>query len=454
MELTPEQWRDQLLKDLQARLPAIRTAYRYYRGDHPLPWAPDEIRNDYAALLRMCRSNWCRLVVKATSERLRVVGLKFSDDSNDTAAWKRYWQGNRLDAESRMVHDCALIARRGFTLVWPREGMAPSITPEHPSQVIVAYGAGDRRMREAGLKAFADVRRKKLHATLWTPDAVYNWVAPLGASGTHGSFDYWTDEAKGIFPEAENPMGEVPLVEFVADPDLIDEPMGELDGGVTDIQDRINKTILDRLVTSNLGSVKQKWATGLEVPKDPETGQEIEPFKNAVNRMFYNENPDAKFGTFDSSDLQQYISAAESDIQHLAAVTRTPPHYLLGQSGAFPSGQSLKATETGLVAKVLERTDSFTESWEDTTRLAIKADPNPIGDPNDLAMSMVWKDPESHSIAEMHDAAVKMVAIGMPWRERMAFLGYTPTEIENLEGQRSDELADQALAAAPAPAAA
>jgi hypothetical protein len=57
-------------------------------------------------------------------------------------------------------------------------------------------------------------------------------------------------------------------------------------------------------------------------------------------------------------------------IQHVAAQTRTPPHYLLGQSGAFPSGESLKATETGLVAKVKRKQTTFGETWEEAMRLA------------------------------------------------------------------------------------
>lgn len=450
--MTPEDLRDRLLKDLVARRQQIRVHYDYYRGDHPLPWAPSTIHDEYRAFLRMSRSNWCRLVVKASSERLRVVGVRFSGDGNtagDTDVWRKYWQGNRLDAESRMVHDCALIARRGYALVWPNpDGGTPTITPEHPSQCIVEYMPGNRRKRIAALKTFADVRGRKAYATLWTAEAVYNWQAPLGSASSFGRWVPWTDDVQGIMPEAANPLGDVPIIEFLADPSLCDEPMSELDGGVIDIQDRINKTILDRLVTSNFSSFRQKWATGLEIPKDPDTGVEVEPFNTAVDRLFVNENEGGKFGSFDASDLAPYIASVEADIQHLAAITRTPPHYLLGQSGAFPSGQSLKATETGLVAKVLERTDSFTESWEDTLRLALRADGDPRAD--DMAMSMIWQDPESHSIAELNDAGVKQVTIGVPWRERMRKLGYSPVDIDRLEAERAEEIATGDFAAGPA----
>jgi hypothetical protein len=461
----PEVIRDRLLKELNSRRSDIDRLYSYYRGDHPLPWAPSEVRDAYLALMRMSRSNWCRLVVQAPAERLRVVGIRFSEESGDLPSdvdvWRRLWQGNRLDAESRMVHNAGMVARRGFALVWPSDddGKPPSITPEHPSQVIVEYEPGCRRERQAALKTFVDPMSRRQFATLWTEDAVYNWTAAASSTGMGAllvmpsalasvKWEPWADVEEGIYPEAANPLGEVPVVEFQSHPELLGEPMGELDGGVTDIQDRINKTVLDRLVTANFASFPQKWVTGLEIPKDDD-GNEIEPFKMAVNRMFHAEDDNVKFGEFSTADLTGYTSSIEADIQHLAATTRTPPHYLLGQTGAFPSGESLKATETGLVAKVNEIRDSYTESWEDIIRLALKADDDPRFE--DMAMSMVWKDPESRSEAELNDAATKKQAVGVPWRAIMEYLGYSPTEIERMDGQRADDAANGLLPALAAP---
>lgn len=451
-----EQTRERLLAALADRQADIALLTNYYRGEHPLPWAPIKLRDAYRAYLRMSRSNWCRLIVKAPSERLRIVGLKFSDsDRGDVDAWKRYWQANRLDQESRLVHDCALSIRRGFVLVWPAPpgsspDAPPTITPEHPSQVIVDYEPGSRRNRRAGLKLFADPVERSLYCTLWTPTEVANWRAALkpgaGLAATHQQWEPWEEPEAGLLALSENPLGEVPLVEFVADPVLVGEPMSELDGGVTDIQDRINKTILDRLVTSNFSSFRQKWVTGLEIPKDDQ-GNDVEPFKVAVDRLFTSENPETRFGEFSESDLSGYIRSVEADIQHLAAITRTPPHYLLGQSGAFPSGESLKATETGLVAKVLERRDAFTESWEDAIRLALRADEDARAD--DYALSMVWKDPESRSTAEVVDAATKLAAIDVPWRSVMEFVGYGPTEIETMDAQRAEDASTALLTAVP-----
>lgn len=456
---TAEHLRDELLADLRGRQRDVTRLFSYYRGDHPLPWAPTEIRDAYLALMRMSRSNWCRLIVQAPAERIRAKGIQFSD--GDTAAavdvWKRLWQGNRLDLESRMVHTPALVARRSFVLVWPSQidGAPAKITPEHPAQVVVRYAPGDRRTRVAALKAFSDCDGDQQYATLWTPEKVYNWTAKVdrqgglpgvqhGAMSTTTRWEGWDDPELGIVPEADNPMGVVPVIEFQPHPEMVGEPMGELDGGVTDVQDRINKTVLDRMVTSNFASFPQKWVTGLEIPKD-DKGRDVEPFKAAVNRLMTAEDPLVKFGEFSVADLTGYLSSVESDIQHLAATTRTPPHYLLGQSGAFPSGDSLKATETGLVAKTLEIIDSFTESWEDVIRLGLLAEGDPRAE--DVAMSVLWKNPESRSDAEKYDAATKMQAVQVPWRSIMEYLDYSPTQIDAMDALRAEDAANGLLPA-------
>jgi hypothetical protein len=462
---TIEEQRDGLYKRLVDRRPDVTRLFRYYRGDHPLPWADDKIRDAYLALMKIARANWCRLIVQAPAERLRVLGLRFSeeprgDEPSDTDVWRRMWQGNRMDLQSRMIHNAALVARRSFVLVWPRTGRAPRMTAEHPSQVIVDYAPGDPTVRVAALKAFTDANAGREFCVMWTPDEVRHWWRPwtaltgdtarlvsLGGGTLHGDWRPWDDPAAGITAAAGNPVGEVPVIEYQAHPEMVDEPMGELDGGVTEVQDRINKTVLDRLVTSNFASFRQRWATGLEIPKDDQ-GNDIEPFQTAVNRLWIAEDSEARFGEFSVSDLKNYLDSVEADVQHLAATTRTPPHYLLGQQGAFPSGDSLKATETGLVAKTLEIRDSFTESHEDAARLWLRINGDPRAD--DDALSMLWQNPESRSDAELHDAATKKMAVGVPWRSIMEYLGYSPQEIERMDAERAEDAATAALAA-PAP---
>jgi hypothetical protein len=139
-------------------------------------------------------------------------------------------------------------------------------------------------------------------------------------------------------------------------------------------------------------------------------------------------NEQAQFGEFSASDLGNYVKAVEMAIQHVAAQTRTPPHYLLGQSGNFPSGESLKATETGLVAKVMRKQVSFGEGLEEATGLGLVLGGDAKGAVVDA--ETVWKDPESRTEGEHVDAVMKMKALGVPDEVLWARIGATPQEIE------------------------
>jgi len=181
----------------------------------------------------------------------------------------------------------------------------------------------------------------------------------------------------------------------------------------------------DMLVSAEYTAYPQRWVTGLEIPVDPDTGKPIQPFKLAYDRMLMARDPNVKFGQLDAADLQPYIRAVEACIQHIASTTRTPPHYLLGQSGAFPSGESLKATETGLVAKVRRRQGDFDESWEECIGLAFAA----AGDARRAGIEdkeAVWKDPEVRTEAEHVDALLKLKALGVPVEQLWEDAGYSP----------------------------
>jgi hypothetical protein len=257
------------------------------------------------------------------------------------------------------------------------------------------------------------------------------------------------------FERVGNPLGVVSMIPLLNSPTLRG-PFGRRGhsdiAGVIPKQDAINKLIADMIVSSEFQAYRQRWATGLDVPTD-EQGRPIEAFKAAVSRLWTVADPDVKFGEFGASDLSNYVKPIETMVQHIAAQTRTPPHYLLGQSGAFPSGESLKSTETGLVAKVTKKQLWFGEAWEEAMRLAFAL----VGRDDlsaDTSCEALWRDPESRMVAVQADAAVKDSTIGIPLEVIMADrLGYSPQKIERVMGmvERDQIVADALALEAPAP---
>lgn len=420
----PEQWRDNLLAALQNQQAAFQRLDAYYMGKHQLLFATAKFRETFGLLFGALSDNWCDLVVDASAERLRVDGFRFGDDQQgDDEAWD-IWQANDLDAESDLAHTEAIKLGCAYALVGPDDGGEPSIQLESPMCAIVALDPAMGRTRLAGLRNWVDEWGVQ-HAVLYLPDYVWWWRKASQSA-------QWVDDVGS----GRNPLGVVPLVPLPNMPTLRNR-LGRSDiERVIPLQDAINKLCADMIVASEFAAYPQRWATGVEIPRYPEghpnEGQpkpEMAQFFSGVDRMYAVEDANAHFGNFQVSDLGIYTRAIEMFVQHVAAQTRTPPHYLLGAMGSFPSGESLKATETGLVAKVKRKQLALGEGWEEIMRLAFAV----AGDAERASAShieTIWMNPESRSLAETTDAAVKMSSIGVPRPALWEFIGATPQQIE------------------------
>lgn len=431
-----EEMRDRLLKRLNKRRPAIKELHNYYDGNHRLPALPSGCNQDVLALREWAVLNLCPLVVNAVDERLEVKGFKFgaAGSAGVVDPWDVIWQPNQLDAISGLVHQEALIARRSFCLVWPREGGGVDVFPETPDEVIVDYEPGSRARRRAALKSFND--DGVLDITLWTSSQVWRWRSDR--RGVAGSDPIMP---RMVLREADgNPLGNVvPIVEFRSLPDLRGVAHSELDRGVIRIQDSINKTKFDRLVLQEFQAFPQRWATGID-PETDEKGVVVNPVKVGPNRVVTNTSDLVKFGQWDAADLKPLLDATTADIHALAAVTKTPVHYLAAEFSNV-SADAIRAAEAGLVKKVVGHQRTFGEAWEEVIRLALGV----LGDPraDDQSSFVEWSDPESRTVAELADATVKLAPY-LPQDETWARLGYSPQQ----RAQFSVEMMSQALAGA------
>jgi hypothetical protein len=432
---TPIQIRDRLLKVLEQRCQGIETLERWYDGEHPLPSPPermtryDEAANAFRDLSRMGVTNYVSLVPDAPADRLEVTGFRFGDPANarnDDEAWT-IWQRNHLDADSRLVQHKALVAGNAFVLVWPADGQA-KITVEHPGQAIVAYAPGSRRQRAAGLKCWLEDDETR-RVVLYLPDNVYKWANKSKAA----PLEEWQPETDDTWPIA-NPFGEVPLVEFRANADLRPRPYGggaSEFAGVLPIQARINKTVFDRLVTAEFQAFRQRWAVGW-TPDDPNEGMQA-----SMRHLLTFEDPGVTVGEFAQADFSGFIKAVESDVQSMAAITRTPTFYTLGSISNI-SGDTLAALQAGLVAKCEAHRDNFSEDWEEVLRLGLKAEENERA--GDESSMVVWRSIEHVTWAEIADAAAKLSLVGVPREALWAMLkDVSPQDIERWKVMQADE---------------
>jgi hypothetical protein len=407
--------------------------------------------------------NWCDLVVDAAAERMEVEGFRFGSDLGaDDAAWQ-LWGACGLDSESAVGHTDAIKSGEFNVLVEPPQGdEAPQITVEHPAETIVERDPADPRHNLAALKVWVEENGRR-HANVYLPDQV--WKFGCGpTSGKNLPTQFWMParaevalgggwELEGV---VKSSLGEVSMIPFL---NRAGRRGGRRAGrsdiaGVIPIQDLINKILADAVVASEYAAYPQRWATGIEPDLDEDGNEKpIQEFVAAISRFWTEGSPDAKFGTFEAADLTKYVALIEMAVQHIAAQTRTPPHYLLGQSGNFPSGESLKSTETGLVARVKRKNKDFGPQWVKVMQLAFKS----TGDERHAQRGRtLWTDPESRTEGERVDALVKMRQLGVPRQVLWEKWGTPPDEIERWVKLAAQESAADLIAGLgfnPAPAA-
>lgn len=429
---TPGAWLAYLERKLVEQQREIDIYERYYDGEHRLAFATLRFRQSFGYLFKALADNWCEIVVDAPVERLFVEGFRFGKGQPaDNGAWD-IWQANGLDSESVMAHTEAVKDGRAYLLVAPAEFGEdfPQITVEHASQVVVEHAPGNRRRRLAALKKWRDDDGYE-YATLYLPDRIWKWETkePTRTPPVDGVGKNWVPRAgeeSGVNPSA--PV--VPVIPLYNNPTMLGDGRSDLKPAIP-LQDAINKEIADMLVASEYQAFQQRVITGLEVESDKEGNPtpEMERLKTGIDRVIALESKDAKVFTLQSSDLGNYTKAIQLLLQHLAAQTRTPPHYLLGQI-VNASGDALKAAETGLVAKVKRKQVDFSDSWEEAIRLALKlkggAQPE-----KPLSAETIWRDPEYRSEGEMVDAALKRRALGVPLEAIWEMIGASPQQVED-----------------------
>ncbi|HEY7621732.1 MAG TPA: phage portal protein [Solirubrobacteraceae bacterium] len=414
--------------------------YAWYEGTQDPPDQPIDPSYGYSGaflrLRQMARGAWARLVVDTIAERLAVTGIRTTvGEDADKAAWALL-QANRIDSDQADVHREAFITGVSYVSI-AGSGEDVRLTPETALEVTHEHAPGDRRSVAAALKVY-ELSTRQWVAELYTPEAVAVWVAeyrsgdrdPFGA----GARPPWSDDPV-VSP---NPLGAVPFVPFENRPTAATPGESEL-RELIPIMQRIQELELAKLVAAHTAVFRQKWATGLRVPRDPETGQPVEPFKQSVSRLWVNEAPDGKFGSFEATEIAQYLRAIDAEIAELAAISRVPSYYLVQTELANPpSAESLLAAESGLVAKCIDRQGSFGESWEQVVRIgASAAGASELA--QDVGLETVWRVPERRNPAAVADAATKLQAVGIPQAEVWAFLGYSPQAIERMQVEAAAE---------------
>lgn len=450
-------WLDRLLGKLIDRYDRYNTLENYALGFHPLPNTDYRYAKALAELQRKARTNYCEMVIKATTERMKVKGFRFGPVGQADEDAKKIWDYNDMDYQSVINVNTAGTFGLCYGLVAPPDPRDPdavsSITIEDPRMCVVERHPTKITKSIAGLKVWQDDILEAVVAVLYLPDYIFTYTA----------YNFESDFEKDAFltrqfhsaPAAAsftlrnaqpNVLGEVPLVEGNWQPAFGELGRAEHEG-ILDIQDRINHTVLDRLIISKTQAYRQRWATG--VNSGGKKGSKKPPFDPGADVLWVTANPDAKFGDFDTADIMKIQEVIERDVGHIAAVTQTPATYLMNRM-VNVSGDTLTQDQVGLVSKVKTRMDAMGWFYERLMKLAFKFSGNEKWKTTEA--STLWSDPEVRTLAEQADAIGKFVAAGLPIEIVLEKFNFSPDEIAFAkeaidEQQRKAEEREDAIAA-------
>ncbi len=450
---TPEFWLHRLADELVWRQEEYELRRRYAEGDPDIPGLDPRYKRALKDLQHISKTNYIALVNSAPVERMKVTGFRFGPDGQADDDARRFWDANNMDFQSLLVHQFGAKYGLSYTLVSPPgpKDQAPIITAEDPRQCIVYSDPQRPTETLAGLKMWIDDIRNQVLAVVYLPDGAYGFAGPsAGKLKEHFTPDECLkvlfNEVHGFRPAGfvSNPIGVVPLVEYVWRPGSASLPEGESDESIRIIQDRVNSAVLKRLIVSESHAYPQRWMTGAKIPQNIK-GQKKPPFDPGADKLWATSEENVKFGEFSAADITQLLDAVRDDVTDLAAISKTPPHYLMGRL-ANVSGNTLDQAETGLVSKTQTRMQSTGWGHETTVKVCFLYEGNTEKGQSYEAETL-WADPERHPLSELADAGQKMALTGVPLELILEKMGFEPNQIAfAVEKQKEQEAKDQAAA--------
>lgn len=454
---TPEWWLARLQKQLKADLegkewantrrsakpkgrPGLNLLTDYIEGRPPLARVSDGWRDGLRDVVRIARLNAAELVVGGAGDRCVPIGWTTSQENDldgDTEAG-RIAAANHLDIVGADMVRHMLSFRRGHLMLSaPRPGTEiPTITAEDPRQLIVARDPHNGIPR-AALKTGRDDWTGQDLAWLTLPGYVFR------ARKEKRGWELGDAEA------LPKPFADAIPIFTAENFDGVSEFERHLDH-----LDRINDGIFERIVIAKYQAFRQRGIKGLP-ESDPVTGDPIDYSEifSADPGALWQLPENAEMWESGIVDLSPIRMSIQDDLEHLAAVTRTPLHMVTpdAASGSAAGAETMREANT---FRVRDRRRRANVAFVDCIAAALRATGH--ADRADVyGIRTLWDSMEVTSTAS-RAAAMRDAALGNVPLEVAAidFGGFAPEDIPRIRDSRAADLifSSQAAAnAAPSP---
>lgn len=438
MAPTVMQWVKHLLEKIEKQTAYASPFERRYKNEHILPFLAREYAEVYPGFviatadgriaetisgslmsaLDVPKTGTAAVVVDALTERLLVAGIDVVDDEEATRTLQDAWEASDLDVMHQEANREALIAARSFgSVARERDGDRAVVGIESATQAAVHRTQAPPYDVDAYLKVWTDE---------WTGEQVGLFRRPGLDYNLRKGSEVLTDpegsgETSRWYVDGDpTPTGlrSVPVVEFAPRSRLLDPPTSEIDRITTsvDIIDLIEGLLV---FAGHFGAVPIRYATGLDVPRDPKDPSK--PLLGPNGKPMIGFNPradhtwvggkDTKFGQLEPAGLSSFVEWADHAAGVLRRQTKLPSAYFSLDLKSHMSAELLKTDEAPMVRRVnsMGRMGSLNQAYRRLGRFILDIEaPGTKG-----RVAPRWVDPETRIESQQVDQLTKVVSSGM-----------------------------------------
>lgn len=430
------------IEDVRSRQEAYALFRAYDEGDHRLLFATEKYKNTFGEMFREFANNMCDDVVDGLSDRLQILGWTTTKESGLGDLVDEVWERNRGSSRTGAVHRNAVREGDGFTIVQLVDGKAQSYK-QNPACMAIRYSTENPDEKDLAAKVWK--AGKRYRCNLYYPDGTIEKYATKGTAingglPKAGAFSLLEagDPALGDATDAvSKDFDQMPVFHY---------PNGEPSSygrsvliGVIPLQDGLNKSCADMMVTMEAHAAPLRYGTGIEVERDPVTGQEIDPFNRASARpgaILRTASKDARFGQFDAATLTGFLEVQDQFKVDIVRKGSLPPHSVTLRSGSvgYPSGVALLVAEGKTIkwAKDRQRDWGTEHRAEMAYQLSLETG-RPV-DPEDLEIE--WAPPETKDEKALLETLLMKRDLGVPDSQLLREAGYSGDQVEEFEEEK------------------
>jgi Phage portal protein, SPP1 Gp6-like len=422
------------IKDVTERAPDLRLRLNYYEGKHRLAFATEKYENAFGDLFEEFADNMCDDVVDEPVTRTKILSWSAEDETTAQAATD-WWETVKGPARLKTLARNAYRDGDGIAMVWPDPQNVPRLYVQDTDQWAIRYDPDEPDKIKVAAKVWK--AGKRWRCTLYYDGVIERW-ASKGSSPTGGipkaeAFGHYNEIPADVDddeqPQPWRTTHDWGMPVFHLPTDEVGRYGRSVLTDVIPLQDALNKAITDMLVNMEATAYPQRWATGIQVERNPD-GSERNPFKDNARSVYWTANDKASFGAFPVGSSQDFLSVQDGLRMEIGRKGYLPPASVVLKTQG-------DATATGLLVgegRQIKRVKDNADAWEPELRALMALALRMAGTETDAAAIQIeWDNPATRDEKGLWEVLTMKDALGVSKHQILVEGGYDEETIAAME---------------------